>query len=277
MENGLFCLHSAVGFLLLQQGERSLTGVLLEQGTLHCCGVVRCVEEVPSRGLQGLRSLSLFLEVAGAVKERWLRIAREALRTQDREGELSPLLRNGPKKAERKWGGDLVKVLWDVEEEEDLPVMNEMREKMRWCCVLNKEKVTVLVLGKQDALDNLIASSVKRSPLLSPSNPHHEQIMVVFRSLLLTLAYHTNSLSFLPIAFPSNTFTSPSNETTADLMKKASRLLTHVNATRQQHGRTWEYEVQFAKSLVSSVYEALPALLSPEECYTVTACGPAYH
>lgn len=249
--------------------------MLLEQDTLRCCGVVRCVEEVPSRGLQGLRSRSLFLEVVGAVKERWLRIAREALRTQDREGELSPLLRNGPKTAEKKWGGDLVKVLWDVEEEEDLPVMNEVREKMRGQCVLSKEQVMALVLGKQEALDGLVASSVKRSPLLSPSNPHHEQIRIVFRSLLLTLAYHTNSLSFLPIAFPSNETASPSNETTTDLMKKASRLLTLVNAARQQQNRTWESEVQFANSLVSSVYEALPALLSPEECYSVTTRSSA--
>ena len=194
MEQGLFCLRSASAFLLLQQGERALTGVLLEPTTLRCHGVVRCVEAVPCRGLQGLRSPSLFLEVVAGVMGRWLRMAREALSTQDREGKISLLLRNGSKKTER-CGGDLVKVLWGVEAEAELAMAAIVREKAGDCNGLDKEQTVALVLGKQDALDALVAASVKRLPLLSPSNPHHDQIRTVFRSLLLTLAYHTNSLS----------------------------------------------------------------------------------
>ena len=279
MEQGLFCLRSASAFLLLQQGERALTGVLLEPTTLRCRGVVRCVEAVPCRGLQGLRSPSLFLEVVGGVMGRWLRMAREALSTQDREGELSLLLRNGSKKTER-CGGDLVKVLWGVEEKAELAMAAIVREKAGDCNGLDKEQTVALVLGKQDALDALVAASVKRLPLLSPSNPHHDQIRTVFRSLLLTLAYHTNSLSLFPIPSPANSVPSPANPTTfpanpitTDLIKKAARLLTLLNSCRQQHGRTWESEVLFASSLVSSVYEARPALLSPEACYSVDSHG----
>lgn len=279
MEQGLFCLRSASAFLLLQQGERALTGVLLEPTTLRCCGVVRCVEAVPCRGLQGLRSPSLFLEVVAGVMGRWLRMAREALSTQDREGKISLLLRNGSKKTER-CGGDLVKVLWGVEEEVELAMAAIVREKAGDCNGLNKEQAVALVLGKQDALNALVAASVKRLPLLSPSNPHHDQIRTVFRSLLLTLAYHTNSLSLFPIPSPANSVPSPANPTTfpanpitTDLIKKAARLFTLLNSCRQQHGRTWESEVLFASSLVSSVYEARPALLSPEACYSVDSHG----
>lgn len=279
MEQGLFCLRSASAFLLLQQGERALTGVLLEPTTLRCCGVVRCVEAVPCRGLQGLRSPSLFLEVVAGVMGRWLRMAREALSTQDREGKISLLLRNGSKKTER-CGGDLVKVLWGVEEEVELAMAAIVREKAGDCNGLDKEQAVALVLGKQDALDALVAASVKRLPLLSPSNPHHDQIRTVFRSLLLTLAYHTNSLSLFPIPSPANSVPSPANPTTfpanpitTDLIKKAARLFTLLNSCRQQHGRTWESEVLFASSLVSSVYEARPALLSPEACYSVDSHG----
>lgn len=279
MEQGLFCLRSASAFLLLQQGERALTGVLLEPTTLRCRGVVRCVEAVPCRGLQGLRSPSLFLEVVAGVMGRWLRMAREALSTQDREGKISLLLRNGSKKTER-CGGDLVKVLWGVEEEVELAMAAIVREKAGDCNGLNKEQAVALVLGKQDALDALVAASVKRLPLLSPSNPHHDQIRTVFRSLLLTLAYHTNSLSLFPIPSPANSVPSPANPTTfpanpitTDLIKKAARLFTLLNSCRQQHGRTWESEVLFASSLVSSVYEARPALLSPEACYSVDSHG----
>lgn len=279
MEQGLFCLRSASAFLLLQQGERALTGVLLEPTTLRCHGVVRCVEAVPCRGLQGLRSPSLFLEVVAGVMGRWLRMAREALSTQDREGKISLLLRNGSKKTER-CGGDLVKVLWGVEEEVELAMAAIVREKEGDCNGLNKEQAVALVLGKQDALNALVAASVKRLPLLSPSNPHHDQIRTVFRSLLLTLAYHTNSLSLFPIPSPANSVPSPANPTTfpanpitTDLIKKAARLFTLLNSCRQQHGRTWESEVLFASSLVSSVYEARPALLSPEACYSVDSHG----
>ena len=279
MEQGLFCLRSASAFLLLQQGERALTGVLLEPTTLRCRGVVRCVEAVPCRGLQGLRSPSLFLEVVAGVLGRWLRMAREALSTQDREGKISLLLRNGSKKTER-CGGDLVKVLWGVEEEVELAMAAIVREKAGDCNGLDKEQAVALVLGKQDALNALVAASVKRLPLLSPSNPHHDQIRTVFRSLLLTLAYHTNSLSLFPIPSPANSVPSPANPTTfpanpitTDLIKKAARLLTLLNSCRQQHGRTWESEVLFASSLVSSVYEARPALLSPEACYSVDSNG----
>lgn len=279
MEQGLFCLRSASAFLLLQQGERALTGVLLEPTTLRCCGVVRCVEAVPCRGLQGLRSPSLFLEVVAGVMGRWLRMAREALSTQDREGKISLLLRNGSKKTER-CGGDLVKVLWGVEEEVELAMAAIVREKAGDCNGLDKEQAVALVLGKQDALNALVAASVKRLPLLSPSNPHHDQIRTVFRSLLLTLAYHTNSLSLFPIPSPANSVPSPANPTTfpanpitTDLIKKAARLFTLLNSCRQQHGRTWESEVLFASSLVSSVYEARPALLSPEACYSVDSHG----
>ena len=279
MEQGLFCLRSASAFLLLQQGERALTGVLLEPTTLRCRGVVRCVEAVPCRGLQGLRSPSLFLEVVGGVMGRWLRMAREALSTQDREGKISLLLRNGSKKTER-CGGDLVKVLWGVEEKAELAVTAIVREKAGDCNGLDKEQIVALVLGKQDALNALVAASVKRLPLLSPSNPHHDQIRTVFRSLLLTLAYHTNSLSLFPIPSPANSVPSPANPTTfpanpitTDLIKKAARLFTLLNSCRQQHGRTWESEVLFASSLVSSVYEARPALLSPEACYSVDSHG----
>ena len=286
MEQGLFCLRSASAFLLLQQGERALTGVLLEPTTLRCHGVVRCVEAVPCRGLQGLRSPSLFLEVVAGVMGRWLRMAREALSTQDREGKISLLLRNGSKKTER-CGGDLVKVLWGVEEEVELAMAAIVREKAGDCNGLDKEQAVALVLGKKDALDALIAASVKRLPLLSPSNPHHDQIRTVFRSLLLTLAYHTNSLSLFPIpspanpvpspanptTFPANPTTFPANPITTDLIKKAARLFTLLNSCRQQHGRTWESEVLFASSLVSSVYEARPALLSPEACYSVDSHG----
>ena len=279
MEQGLFCLRSASAFLLLQQGERALTGVLLEPTTLRCRGVVRCVEAVPCRGLQGLRSPSLFLEVVAGVMGRWLRMAREALSTQDREGKISLLLRNGSKKTER-CGGDLVKVLWGVEEEVELAMAAIVREKAGDCNGLNKEQAVALVLGKQDALNALVAASVKRLPLLSPSNPHHDQIRTVFRSLLLTLAYHTNSLSLFPIPSPANSVPSsanpttfPANPITTDLIKKAARLFTLLNSCRQQHGRTWESEVLFASSLVSSVYEARPALLSPEACYSVDSHG----
>ena len=279
MEQGLFCLRSASAFLLLQQGERALTGVLLEPTTLRCHGVVRCVEAVPCRGLQGLRSPSLFLEVVAGVMGRWLRMAREALSTQDREGKISLLLRNGSKKTER-CGGDLVKVLWGVEEEVELAMAAIVREKAGDCNGLDKEQAVALVLGKKDALDALVAASVKRLPLLSPSNPHHDQIRTVFRSLLLTLAYHTNSLSLFPIPSPANSVPSPANPTTfpanpitTDLIKKAARLLTLLNSCRQQHGRTWESEVLFASSLVSSVYEARPALLSSEACYSVDSHG----
>ena len=279
MEQGLFCLRSASAFLLLQQGERALTGVLLEPTTLRCHGVVRCVEAVPCRGLQGLRSPSLFLEVVAGVMGRWLRMAREALSTQDREGKISLLLRNGSKKTER-CGGDLVRVLWGVEEEAELAVTAIVREKAGDCNGLDKEQAVALVLGKQDALNALVAASVKRLPLLSPSNPHHDQIRTVFRSLLLTLAYHTNSLSLFPIPSPANSVPSPANPTTfpanpitTDLIKKAARLFTLLNSCRQQHGRTWESEVLFASSLVSSVYEARPALLSPEACYSVDSHG----
>lgn len=279
VEQGLFCLRSASAFLLLQQGERALTGVLLEPTTLRCHGVVRCVEAVPCRGLQGLRSPSLFLEVVAGVMGRWLRMAREALSTQDREGKISLLLRNGSKKTER-CGGDLVKVLWGVEEEVELAMAAIVREKAGDCNGLNKEQAVALVLGKQDALNALVAASVKRLPLLSPSNPHHDQIRTVFRSLLLTLAYHTNSLSLFPIPSPANSVPSPANPTTfpanpitTDLIKKAARLFTLLNSCRQQHGRTWESEVLFASSLVSSVYEARPALLSPEACYSVDSHG----
>lgn len=279
MEQGLFCLRSASAFLLLQQGERALTGVLLEPTTLRCRGVVRCVEAVPCRGLQGLRSPSLFLEVVAGVMGRWLRMAREALSTQDREGKISLLLRNGSKKTER-CGGDLVKVLWGVEEEVELAMAAIVREKAGDCNGLDKEQAVALVLGKQDALNALVAASVKRLPLLSPSNPHHDQIRTVFRSLLLTLAYHTNSLSLFPIPSPANSVPSPANPTTfpanpitTNLIKKAARLLTLLNSCRQQHGRTWESEVLFASSLVSSVYEARPALLSPEACYSVDSHG----
>ena len=279
MEQGLFCLRSASAFLLLQQGERALTGVLLEPTTLRCRGVVRCVEAVPCRGLQGLRSPSLFLEVVAGVMGRWLRMAREALSTQDREGKISLLLRNGSKKTER-CGGDLVKVLWGVEEKAELAVTAIVREKAGDCNGLDKEQIVALVLGKQDALEALVAASVKRLPLLSPSNPHHDQIRTVFRSLLLTLAYHTNSLSLFPIPSPANSVPSPANPTTfpanpitTDLIKKAARLFTLLNSCRQQHGRTWESEVLFASSLVSSVYEARPALLSPEACYSVDSHG----
>lgn len=279
MEQGLFCLRSASAFLLLQQGERALTGVLLEPTTLRCHGVVRCVEAVPCRGLQGLRSPSLFLEVVAGVMGRWLRMAREALSTQDREGKISLLLRNGSKKTER-CGGDLVKVLWGVEEEAELAMTAIVREKAGDCNGLDKEQAVALVLGKQDALNALVAASVKRLPLLSPSNPHHDQIRTVFRSLLLTLAYHTNSLSLFPIPSPANSVPSPANPTTfpanpitTDLIKKAARLFTLLNSCRQQHGRTWESEVLFASSLVSSVYEARPALLSPEACYSVDSHG----
>ena len=279
MEQGLFCLRSASAFLLLQQGERALTGVLLEPTTLRCRGVVRCVEAVPCRGLQGLRSPSLFLEVVAGVMGRWLRMAREALSTQDREGKISLLLRNGSKKTER-CGGDLVKVLWGVEEEVELAMAAIVREKAGDCNGLDKEQAVALVLGKQDALNALVAASVKRLPLLSPSNPHHDQIRTVFRSLLLTLAYHTNSLSLFPIPSPANSVPSPANPTTfpanpitTDLIKKAARLLTLLNSCRQQHDRTWESEVLFASSLVSSVYEARPALLSPEACYSVDSNG----
>ena len=279
MEQGLFCLRSASAFLLLQQGERALTGVLLEPTTLRCHGVVRCVEAVPCRGLQGLRSPSLFLEVVAGVMGRWLRMAREALSTQDREGKISLLLRNGSKKTER-CGGDLVKVLWGVEEEVELAMAAIVREKAGDCNGLDKEQAVALVLGKQDALNALVAASVKRLPLLSPSNPHHDQIRTVFRSLLLTLVYHTNSLSLFPIPPPANSVPSPANPTTfpanpitTDLIKKAARLLTLLNSCRQQHGRTWESEVLFASSLVSSVYEARPALLSPEACYSVDSNG----
>ena len=279
VEQGLFCLRSASSFLLLQQGERALTGVLLEPTTLRCRGVVRCVEAVPCRGLQGLRSPSLFLEVVGGVMGRWLRMAREGLSTQDREGELSLLLRNGSKKTER-CGEDLVKVLWGVEVEAELAMTAIVREKAGDCNGLDKEQAVALVLGKKDALDALIAASVKRLPLLSPSNPHHDQIRTVFRSLLLTLAYHTNSLSLFPIPSPANSVPSPANPTTfpanpitTDLIKKAARLFTLLNSCRQQHGRTWESEVLFASSLVSSVYEARPALLSPEACYSVDSHG----
>lgn len=279
MEQGLFCLRSASAFLLLQQGERALTGVLLEPTTLRCRGVVRCVEAVPCRGLQGLRSPSLFLEVVGGVMGRWLRMAREALSTQDREGKISLLLRNGSKKTER-CGGDLVKVLWGVEEEVELAMVAIVREKAGDCNGLDKEQAVALVLGKKDALDALVAASVKRLPLLSPSNPHHDQIRTVFRSLLLTLAYHTNSLSLFPIpspanptTFPANSVPSSANPITTDLIKKAARLLTLLNSCRQQHSRTWESEVLFASSLVSSVYEARPALLSPEACYSVDSHG----
>ena len=210
MEQGLFCLRSASAFLLLQQGERALTGVLLEPTTLRCRGVVRCVEAVPCRGLQGLRSPSLFLEVVAGVMGRWLRMAREALSTQDREGKISLLLRNGSKKTER-CGGDLVKVLWGVEEEVELAMAAIVREKAGDCNGLNKEQAVALVLGKQDALNALVAASVKRLPLLSPSNPHHDQIRTVFRSLLLTLAYHTNSLSLFPIPSPAHSVPSPAN------------------------------------------------------------------
>lgn len=279
MEQGLFCLRSASAFLLLQQGERALTGVLLEPTTLRCRGVVRCVEAVPCRGLQGLRSPSLFLEVVAGVMGRWLRMAREALSTQDLEGKISLLLRNGSKKTER-CGGDLVKVLWGVEEEVELAMAAIVREKAGDCNGLDKEQAVALVLGKQDALNALVAASVKRLPLLSPSNPHHDQIRTVFRSLLLTLAYHTNSLSLFPIPSPANSVPSPANPTTfpanpitTDLIKKAARLFTLLNSCRQQHGRTWESEVLFASSLVSSVYEARPALLSPEACYSVDSHG----
>lgn len=279
MEQGLFYLRSASAFLLLQQGERALTGVLLEPTTLRCHGVVRCVEAVPCRGLQGLRSPSLFLEVVAGVMGRWLRMAREALSTQDREGKISLLLRNGSKKTER-CGGDLVKVLWGVEEEVELAMAAIVREKAGDCNGLDKEQAVALVLGKQDALNALVAASVKRLPLLSPSNPHHDQIRTVFRSLLLTLAYHTNSLSLFPIPSPANSVPSPANPTTfpanpitTDLIKKAARLFTLLNSCRQQHGRTWESEVLFASSLVSSVYEARPALLSPEACYSVDSHG----
>ena len=279
MEQGLFCLRSASAFLLLQQGERALTGVLLEPTTLRCRGVVRCVEAVPCRGLQGLRSPSLFLEVVAGVMGRWLRMAREALSTQDRDGKISLLLRNGSKKTER-CGGDLVKVLWGVEEEVELAMAAIVREKAGDCNGLDKEQAVALVLGKQDALNALVAASVKRLPLLSPSNPHHDQIRTVFRSLLLTLAYHTNSLSLFPIPSPANSVPSPANPTTfpanpitTDLIKKAARLFTLLNSCRQQHGRTWESEVLFASSLVSSVYEARPALLSPEACYNVDSHG----
>ena len=300
VEQGLFCLRSASAFLLLQQGERALTGVLLEPTTLRCRGVVRCVEAVPCRGLQGLRSPSLFLEVVGGVMGRWLRMAREALSTQDREGKISLLLRNGSKKTER-CGGDLVKVLWGVEEEVELAMTAIVREKAGDCNGLDKEQAVALVLGKQDALEALVAASVKRLPLLSPSNPHHDQIRTVFRSLLLTLAYHTNSLSLFPIPSPANSVPSPANSVpspansvpspansvpspanpttfpanpiTTDLIKKAARLFTLLNSCRQQHGRTWESEVLFASSLVSSVYEARPALLSPEACYSVDSHG----
>lgn len=279
VEQGLFCLRSASAFLLLQQGERALTGVLLEPTTLRCRGVVRCVEAVPCRGLQGLRSPSLFLEVVAGVMGRWLRMAREALSTQDREGKISLLLRNGSKKTER-CGGDLVKVLWGVEEEVELAMAAIVREKAGDCNGLDKEQAVALVLGKQDALNALVAASVKRLPLLSPSNPHHDQIRTVFRSLLLTLAYHTNSLSLFPIPSPANSVPSPANPTTfpanpitTDLIKKAARLFTLLNSCRQQHGRTWESEVLFASSLVSSVYEARPALLSPEACYSVDSHG----
>lgn len=279
VEQGLFCLRSASAFLLLQQGERALTGVLLEPTTLRCRGVVRCVEAVPCRGLQGLRSPSLFLEVVAGVMGRWLRMAREALSTQDLEGKISLLLRNGSKKTER-CGGDLVKVLWGVEEEVELAMAAIVREKAGDCNGLDKEQAVALVLGKQDALDALVAASVKRLPLLSPSNPHHDQIRTVFRSLLLTLAYHTNSLSLFPIPSPANSVPSPANPTTfpanpitTDLIKKAARLFTLLNSCRQQHGRTWESEVLFASSLVSSVYEARPALLSPEACYSVDSHG----
>ena len=272
VEQGLFCLRSASTFLLLQQGERALTGVLLEPTTLRCRGVVRCVEAVPCRGLQGLRSPSLFLEAVAGVMGRWLRMAREALSTQDREGELSLLLRNGSKKTER-CGGDLVRVLWGVEEEVELAMAAIVREKAGDCNGLDKEQAVALVLGKKDALDALVAASVKRLPLLSPSNPHHDQIRTVFRSLLLTLAYHTNSLSLFPIPSPANPTTFPANPITTDLIKKAARLLTLLNSCRQQHGRTWESEVLFASSLVSSVYEARPALLSSEACYSVDSHG----
>lgn len=272
VEQGLFCLRSASAFLLLQQGERALTGVLLEPTTLRCRGVVRCVEAVPCRGLQGLRSPSLFLEVVAGVMGRWLRMAREALSTQDREGKISLLLRNGSKKTER-CGGDLVKVLWGVEEEVELAMAAIVREKAGDCNGLDKEQAVALVLGKQDALNALVAASVKRLPLLSPSNPHHDQIRTVFRSLLLTLAYHTNSLSLFPIPSPANSVPSPANPITTDLIKKAARLFTLLNSCRQQHGRTWESEVLFASSLVSSVYEARPALLSPEACYSVDSHG----
>lgn len=272
MEQGLFCLRSASTFLLLQQGERALTGVLLEPTTLRCHGVVRCVEAVPCRGLQGLRSPSLFLEVVAGVMGRWLRMVREALSTQDREGKISLLLRNGSKKTER-CGGDLVKVLWGVEEEVELAMAAIVREKAGDCNGLDKEQAVALVLGKQDALNALVAASVKRLPLLSPSNPHHDQIRTVFRSLLLTLAYHTNSLSLFPIPSPANPTTFPANPITTDLIKKAARLFTLLNSCRQQHGRTWESEVLFASSLVSSVYEARPALLSPEACYNVDSHG----
>ena len=286
MEQGLFCLRSASAFLLLQQGERALTGVLLEPTTLRCHGVVRCVEAVPCRGLQGLRSPSLFLEVVAGVMGRWLRMAREALSTQDREGKISLLLRNGSKKTER-CGGDLVRVLWGVEEEAELAVTAIVREKAGDYNGLDKEQAVALVLGKKDALDALVAASVKRLPLLSPSNPHHDQIRTVFRSLLLTLVYHTNSLSLFPIPPPANSVPSPANSVpspanpttfpanpiTTDLIKKAARLLTLLNSCRQQHGRTWESEVLFASSLVSSVYEARPALLSPEACYSVDSHG----
>ena len=264
MHHGVLVFTSSLLTLLLAQGEHHLSGVVMNNATMRCEGLVDCVERnATSRGLQGFRSPSLFSDVLRGVMERWLRIGREGIKNDE---EPSVLLRNGLKRDERQrlLSGSVVDVLWQEAEETGQPVLSSLDAALcseeQSLSVLSREEVVAFILDKESSLDNAVFASMKRPPLLSLSNPQHALITTVFRSLLLLLSYHSNTYSVL------TTLPSPQLQT---LYKKTALLLNLLNAQRQQRKQTWDAVVLFASSLVQCVYSVLPAALSVEECYEV--------
>ena len=240
MHHGVLVFTSSLLTLLLAQGEHHLSGVVMNNATMRCEGLVDCVERnATSRGLQGFRSPSLFSDVLRGVMERWLRIGREGIKNDE---EPSVLLRNGLKRDERQrlLSGSVVDVLWQEAEETGQPVLSSLDAALcseeQSLSVLSREEVVAFILDKESALDNAVFASMKRPPLLSLSNPQHALITTVFLQTLY---------------------------------KKTALLLNLLNAQRQQRKQTWDSVVLFASSLVQCVYSVLPAALSVEECYEV--------
>lgn len=232
---------------------------------------MKCEEKECFKGLQGLRSPTLFLHSLQFLYQFLLQqqLTHYTLLCQKYPSFFSSaLFRNGLCE-------DSLTPVIAGQQEKVLSLLQQIESFRDKESIETVESLASEVRGRKYYLDlpdteyeNQLYQQVKLPKICQPSYPHHIQVLVYYRLLMNILAYHTNQ-SHLLLPCQNGLGEIMISKEICDFYKEGSQLLVSINSIRTKKNQSWE-DLQFIQSYTVLVEDIHSAGITMRECKEVS-------
>ena len=232
---------------------------------------MKCEEKECFKGLQGLRSPTLFLHSLQFLYQFLLQqqLTHYTLLCQKYASFFSsPLFRKGLCE-------DSLTPVIEGQQEKVLSLLQQIESFRDKESIETVESLASEVRGRKYYLDlpdteyeNQLYQQVKLPKICQPSYPHHIQVLVYYRLLMNILAYHTNQ-SRLLLPCQNGLGEIMISKEICDFYKEGSQLLVSINSIRTKKNQSWE-DLQFIQSYTVLVEDIHSAGITMRECKEVS-------